>query len=159
MEENHPDPSSQPSLAPAAPDHPAAHQCASSTPQHTAAPRRKPRPPRPFCSRHQPRSLRRSPRPVLPLPSIKRPPLFPEKFPLTSLYLLDIIPWLVARRFELPRRRRSAEHLPFPAFQSLPRAAAWTRWMRRSSSAGLQPAGASRAFLVELRHRVLPRRR
>jgi hypothetical protein len=72
---------------------------------------------------------------VLPLPSIKRPPLFPEKIPLTSLYLLDIISWLVARRFELPGVAVLPERLPFPAFQSLPRAAAWTRWRRRSSSA------------------------
>jgi hypothetical protein len=43
----------------------------------------------------------------------------------------------------------------FPVFPSLLRAVIWTRWKRRSSSAGLQLAVASRAFLVELRRRAL----
>jgi hypothetical protein len=100
-ERNDPDPSPQPPLAPSAPDHPTARECANSPPQHAAVPRRKPRPPRPFCSRHRPRSLPRSPRLVLPLPTIKGPPLFPEKNPAITRNLLDIISSLVARRFEL----------------------------------------------------------
>jgi hypothetical protein len=100
-ERNDPDPSPQPPLAPSAPDHPAACQRASKFLQPSTAPRRKPRPPCPSVSRHRPRSLPRSPRLVLPLPTIKGPPFFPEKTHLTSLYLLDIIASLVARRFEL----------------------------------------------------------
>jgi hypothetical protein len=85
--------------------------------------------------RHRPRSGPRSPRLVLPLPTIKGPPFFPEKTHLTSLYLLDIISSLVARRFELAGVGRAPGRQPFPVFQPLPQAAAWTRWRRRSSSA------------------------
>jgi hypothetical protein len=60
-----------PSLAPSAPDHPAARKRASSTPQHAAALRRKHRPPRPFFSRHRPCSGRRSTHLMLPFPPIK----------------------------------------------------------------------------------------
>jgi hypothetical protein len=97
---------------------------------------------------------------VLPLPSIKRPPLFPEKIPLTSLYLPDILLSLLALSIELSGVAVLPERHTFLAFQQLPRASGWTRWKRSSSSAGLQLAAASRASLVELRrHTVLPRRR
>jgi hypothetical protein len=81
--------------------------------------------------------------------------LFAGKMHLTSLYLLDIISSLVARRFELAGVGRAPGRQPFPVFQPLPQAAAWTRWRRRSSSAGLQLAAVSRAFLVELRRRAV----
>jgi hypothetical protein len=54
-----------------------------------------------------------------------------------------------------PEQAELQDVVPFPVFQPLPQAAAWTRWKRRSSSAGLQVAVASRAFLVELRRRAL----
>jgi chloramphenicol 3-O-phosphotransferase len=78
---------------------------------------------------------------------------------LTSLYLPDILLSLLALSIELAGVAVLPERHAFPAFPQLPRASGWTRWKRRSSSAGLQLAGASRAFLVKLRHRALPRRR
>jgi hypothetical protein len=77
------------------------------------------------------------------------------KIHLTSLYLPDILLALLALSIKLSGVAVLPVHRPFPAFPSLLRAAVWTRWMRRSSSAGLQLAGASRAFLVELRRRAL----
>jgi hypothetical protein len=77
------------------------------------------------------------------------------KIHLTSLYLPDILLFLLALSIELSGVAMLPVHRPFLAFLSLLRAAVWTRWMRRSSSAGLQLAVASCAFLVELRHRIL----
>jgi hypothetical protein len=77
------------------------------------------------------------------------------KIHLTSLYLPDILLSLLALSIELSGVAVLPVHRPFPTFPSLLRAAVWTRWMRRSSSAGLQLAVASHAFLVELRCRAL----
>jgi hypothetical protein len=54
-----------------------------------------------------------------------------------------------------PEQAELQDVVPFPVFQPLPQAAAWTRWKRRRSSAGLQLAVVSRAFLIELRRRLL----
>jgi hypothetical protein len=78
---------------------------------------------------------------------------------LTSLYLLDKVTSPLASSVELAIDAVLPVHRPFPVFPSLLRAAVWTRWKRRSSSAGLQLAVASRTFLVELRHRAVRRRR
>jgi hypothetical protein len=106
-------------MSPSEPDHLSLSPRARTHLQPSTVPRRKPRPPRPFCSRHRPRSLRRSPRPVRPLPPIKSPLFFPEKIPLTSLYLLDIISSIVARRSRpsfgaCSRSRRSSVSLEPP---------------------------------------------
>jgi hypothetical protein len=77
---------------------------------------------------------------------------------LTSLYLLDKVTSPLASSVELAIDAVLPVHRPFPVFPSLLRAAVWTRWTRRSSSAGLQLIVASRAFLAEPHRRAVPSR-
>jgi hypothetical protein len=79
----------------------------------------------------------------------------PEKIHPIPSYLPDNLSPLRSRSFAVAIDAVLPVHRPFPAFPGLLRAAVWTRWKRRNSSAGLQLAGASRAFLVELRRRAL----
>jgi hypothetical protein len=117
MEEEHPGPLPCPPLNQTISASPIAPAARHSTPQPAAPANAAPSS---LPCRHRPRSLPRSPRLVLPLPTIKGPPFFPEKNPAITRNLLDIISSLVARRFELAGVGRAPERAAVPGVPASP---------------------------------------